>query len=180
MKVVRHISIEDGELLVDGNLDYSQEEKDFKTFSKSLYKHYDINYAKFYKMSALSKLGFLAAELLLKDLDISRHDLGAVSLLFANASSSLHTDWIYQDTLETRPSPAVFVYTLPNIVIGEICIRFGFKGEGLFFIQESFDKEFIFDQAKELMTSGRSSLCLAGWIEVNLEGEYLAKLFLLE
>lgn len=180
MKVIRHIHIEDGELRVDGKLEFSREEKDFKTFSKSLYKQFGISYPKFYKMSALSKLGFLSAEFLLKGLDISAHDPDTVSLLIANRSSSLHTDSKYQDTLETKASPAVFVYTLPNIVIGEICIRFGFRGEGLFFIQESFDKEFIFDQAGDLMASGSCTLCLAGWIEVDMEGEYCAELFLLE
>jgi hypothetical protein len=180
MRVVRHIRIGDGEVQMDGSSVFASDEKDFKSFGKSLYKNYGIDYAKFYKMSALSKLGFLASELLLKDQDLSGLDPGSVSLVIANASSSMHTDRIYQDTLKSRPSPAVFVYTLPNIVIGEICIRNGFRGEGLFFIQESFDKEFIFDQAEELISSGRSTLCLAGWIEVDMEGRYLAELFLLE
>jgi len=180
MEVVRHISIGEGELHMDGSAVFVHDEKDFKSFAKSLYKHYGIDYAKFYKMSALSKLGFLASELLLKGKDLSGFDPGSISLVIANASSSLHTDRIYQDTLESRPSPAVFVYTLPNIAIGEICIRNGFRGEGLFFVQESFDKEFIFDQAQELISTGRSTLCLAGWIEVDMEGEYLAELFLLE
>ena len=180
MKVVRHIRIANGELWIDGNSVFRKEENDFKSFAKSLYKHYGIDYAKFYKMSALSKLGFLASELLLMNVDLSDIDPGSVSLLFANSSSSLHTDRIYQDSLESRPSPAVFVYTLPNIVIGEICIRNGFRGEGLFFIQESFDKEFIFDQAEGLIVSGQAALCMAGWIELNMEGEYLAELYLLK
>jgi len=180
MELVENTRIADGYAQLNGEPFFSNKEKMFKIFGKSLYKHLGISYPKFYKMSPLSQLGFLASEVLLKNQDVSSLDPELVSLLFANSSSSLHTDSIYQKTLETTPSPATFVYTLPNIVIGEICIRNGFRGEGVFFIQESFDKEFIFDQAKELMTSGRSSLCLAGWIEVNLEGEYLAKLFLLE
>jgi len=180
MKVVRHIRIGDGEVHMDGCSVFVHDEKEFKAFAKSIYKHYRIDYAKFYKMSALSKLGFLASELLLKEEDLSWVDRGSVSLVIANASSSLHTDQIYQDTLESKPSPAIFVYTLPNIVIGEICIRNGFRGEGVFFIQESFDKEFIFDQAEELISSGRSALCLAGWLEVDMEGDYRAELFLLE
>jgi hypothetical protein len=180
MKVIRDVRIEDGELRIDGRSVFTHVEKDFKSFAKHLYKHNGIHYPKFYKMSALSKLGFLASELLLRDHDLSETDPASVALLVANSSSSLHTDKIYQDTLESRPSPAVFVYTLPNIMIGEICIRNGFRGEGLFFIQESFDKEFIFDQAEALLVSGQTTLCLAGWIEVNMEGEYLAKLFLLK
>lgn len=176
----RNILISEGEIHLDGNLLFSNEEKDFKLFGKSIYKHYGILYTKFYKMSPLSKLGFLASELLLKDQDLSGLDNGKISLVLANSSSSLHTDRIYQETMKSLPSPAVFVYTLPNIVIGEICIRNGFKGEGVFFIQENYDKGFIFEYAEELIASGRSTLCLAGWIEMNMEGEYLADLSLLK
>ncbi len=179
MEVARHIRIKDGVVHVDGTPVVSHNEKEFLSFSKSLYKHIGISYSKFYKMSPLSKLGFLASELLLSERDLYGVDPGSISIVLANSSSSLHTDRIYQDTLETTPSPAVFVYTLPNIVIGEICIRNGFRGEGIFFIQESFDKEFIFDYAEELIGSGRAVLCLAGWIEVDMEGDYLADLSLL-
>ena len=36
-------------------------------------------------------------------------------------------------------------------MIGEICIRHGIKGEGCFFIQEQFDKDFIFDYVLDLL-----------------------------
>ena len=180
MEIVENIRIADGIALVNNRPFFSNAEKEFKIFGKSLYKHLGISYPKYYKMSPLSQLGFLASEILLKDQDVCSLDPELVSLLFANSSSSLHTDSIYQKTLETTPSPATFVYTLPNIVIGEICIRNGFRGEGVFFIQESFDKEFIFDQAEALINSGRSVLCLAGWLEVDMKGDYLADLSLLK
>jgi hypothetical protein len=91
----------------------------------------------------------------------------------------LHTDKIYQDSIEQQPSPAIFVYTLPNIMIGEICIRHGFKGEGLFFIEENFDKAFVTEYTAELIRSKKAVLGLAGWIEVDMEGNYLADLDLL-
>ena len=180
MELLENIRIADGVALLNDRPFFSNTEKAFKIFGKSLYKQLGISYPKFYKMSPLSQLGFLASEILLKNQDISRLDPELVSLLFANSSSSLHTDSIYQKTLETTPSPATFVYTLPNIVLGEICIRTGFRGEGVFFIQESFDKEFIFDQAEALLSSGRSVRCLAGWLEVDMEGYYHADLSLLK
>ena len=180
MEIVENIRIANGVALVNDRPFFSTVEKEFKIFGKSLYKHLGISYPKYYKMSPLSQLGFLASEILLKNQDVCSLDPELVSLLFANSSSSLHTDSIYQKTLETTPSPATFVYTLPNIVIGEICIRNGFRGEGVFFIQESFDKEFIFDQAEALLSSGRSVRCLAGWLEVDMEGDYLADLSLLK
>ena len=91
-----------------------------------------------------------------------------------------HTDNIYQETIDHTPSPAIFVYTLPNILIGEICIRNGFKGEGVFFIQEKFDKEFIFGCAEDHLKKSRSAVCLAGWVDIDMEGVYLADLYLLK
>jgi hypothetical protein len=180
MEIVNHIRIISGEVRLNGICRFSQPDKELKSFVRSLYKHLGISYTKFYKMSPLSQLGFLASEMILAGQNLANVDPEKVSLVIANSSSSLHTDRIYQESVETTPSPAIFVYTLPNIVIGEICIRNGFKGEGVFFIQESYDKGFIFEQAEALINSGRSVLCLAGWLEVDLEGDYLADLSLLK
>ncbi len=180
MELVKNIRIAQGEVLVNDALYYCHPETDLKHFGRNLYKHLGRSYPKFYKMSPLCQLGFLSSEILLTDQDLSGLDPEKVSLVLANSSSSLHTDRIYQESIEKKPSPAIFVYTLPNIVIGEICIRNGFRGEGIFFIQESFDKEFIFDHAEAQLTSGQAVFCLAGWIEVDMKGAYHADLSLLK
>ncbi len=180
MKLVKHIIIENGKVVVNGKLDYSVEDHSISAFTKDIYKHYGIGYSKFYKMSPLSKLGFLASELLLKDEDLTGTNPAHVSIIIANSSASLHTDSIYQESIETKPSPAIFVYTLPNILIGEICIRNGFTGEGIFFIQEAFDREFIFDYAKKQGEAIRGAMSLAGWIDVDMDGKYRADLCLLK
>lgn len=179
MQVVRNIGIENGAVRINDAVDLMQDEKGFNPFAKKVYKHYGIDYPKFYKMSPLSKLGFLASELLLKEVDLSGTDPEKVSVIIANSSASLHTDRIYQETIESKPSPAIFVYTLPNILIGEICIRNGFKGEGIFFIQEGFDKGFIFDFAETCLKSNQSELSLVGWVDMDMEGNYIADLYLL-
>ena len=180
MEVISNIRIEKGAVHVGHDVDFTHEDTDFQSFARAIYKHYRVDYPKFYKMSPLSKLGFLASELLVGDMDMSGIDRDKVSLIMANSSASLHTDGIYQETIEIKPSPAIFVYTLPNIMIGEICIRHGFKGEGIFLIQEHFDKGFIFECAERQIGTGQSVLCLAGWVEVDPDSNYLAELFLLK
>ena len=180
MRSVSNIRITGGQVHVQEKVIFSHEDSDFRTFGRMLYKHLGISYAKYYKMSPLCQLGFLASEILLKEHPLEELEPEKVSIVLANSSSSLHSDMIYQESIETKPSPALFVYTLPNIAIGEICIRNGFRGEGVFFIQESFDKEFIFDHAGALIRSGRSSLCIAGWLEMDMKGGYLANLSLLK
>jgi hypothetical protein len=180
MESVGNIRICHGEVQLNGKVLFSSDRPDRGSFFKALYKHLAIDYAKFYKMSPLSRLGFLASEILLGETSLEGIPLDRVALVLANASSSLHTDAIFQESIESKPSPATFVYTLPNIVIGEICIRNGFKGEGLFFIQERYDRDFMFTRARELLENGRAMICLAGWVEIDIEGEYLAELDLLK
>lgn len=110
---------------------------DLSAFLLALYKHAGINYPKFYKMDNLSKLGFLAAEMILKNptliLDFKKED---IAIVLYNRNSSLDTDINYFETVKEMASPALFVYTLPNILIGELCIRHGFKGENIFFLRD--------------------------------------------
>ena len=60
--------------------------------------------------------------------------------LYITNSNSLDSDLKHQSGIENNAvSPAVFVYTLPNIVIGEISIKYKWKSEGVFFIDEEID-----------------------------------------
>jgi hypothetical protein len=131
-------------------------------------------------MDNLSKLGWLAAELLLSDgFDVAEYRPEDIAIVLSNASSSLDTDYKYFATVTDIPSPALFVYTLPNIMIGEICIRNKFKGENAFFISESFDARFIETYVRDLMETGNARACICGWVEV-LGDSYTAALFLIE
>jgi hypothetical protein len=131
-------------------------------------------------MDNLSKLGWLASEILLKDnFNKNNYQPEEVGVVLANSNSSLDDDIKYFDSVKNIASPSLFVYTLPNIVIGEICIRNHFKGEHAFFIQDTFDSEFIVKQAKYLLDNHILKACICGWVDV-LEQDYKASLFLVE
>lgn len=149
-------------------------------FLVSAYRHFEIKYPKFFKMDSLSKLGWLAAEILLKDsFNTENYKPQEVAIVLANANSSLDTDLKYYETAKDIASPALFVYTLPNIVIGEICIRHNFKGENAFFISNEFDAEFIHGYVSSLMNDNIFECCICGWVEL-LGNEYKTVLFLVE
>lgn len=153
---------------------------DVAGFLLSVYQHFQFNYPKFYKMDNLSKLGWLASEVLLKDsFNKTAYQPGDIGLVLANANSSLDNDLKYIGTIQEVPSPSVFVYTLPNIVIGEISIRNNFKGEHAFFIQEQFDGAFITQQVNYLLDNDILQACICGWVDV-LEQDCKAGLFLVE
>ena len=149
-------------------------------FLVSVYHHFGINYPKFYKMDNLSKLGWLASEILLKDsFRKEEYQPETIGVVLANASSSLDTDMRYYETVKDIPSPALFVYTLPNIVIGEICIRQHFEGETAFFIFDEFDAGFIEQYVSNLINNNILQACVCGWVEL-LGEHYKTVLFLVE
>jgi hypothetical protein len=153
---------------------------DLTTFLTSAYHHFDFQYPKFYKMDLLSKLGWLASELLLKEgFNPGDYRPEDVAVVLSNAHASLDTDFKYFATIKDIPSPAVFVYTLPNIMIGEICIRHKFKGENAFFISGAFDAVFMEQYVRGLMSDDNTRVCICGWVDV-LGEEYTAALFLIE
>ena len=131
-------------------------------------------------MDNLSKLGWLTAELLLQNsFDKSDYEPEDIGIILANANSSLDDDIKYFDSTKDIASPSLFVYTLPNIVIGEICIRNNFKGEHAFFIQDILDAGFIAQQVNYLLDKNILQVCICGWVDF-LEQGYEAVLFLVE
>lgn len=148
-------------------------------FLATAYRHFDLQYPKFYKMDTLSKLGWLAAELLLQSGPLRHYAPESVGVVLSNANASLDTDIRYWETVREMPSPAVFVYTLPNIVAGEICIRHQWKGENAFFISPAFDAGLTHWYVSDLMDSGRLEACVCGWVEAS-EEDSKAALWLVE
>src|SRR5205085_1455803 len=120
--------ISGGKINLNHSIVHTDDQEDPAAFLKASYKHFQLNYPKFYKMDKLCQLAFLTSELLLKDNKITdKYSKEDISIVIENSSSSLEIDTEHQTTISDStnyfPSPAVFVYTLPNILIGEIAIR---------------------------------------------------------
>ncbi len=151
-------------------------ENEINSFLKEMYYKLDLDYPKFFKMDNLCKLGVIGTELLCrknKDL-FSRKD--RVGIILQNKSSSLDSDLKHQSGIEDNTvSPAVFVYTLPNIVIGEISIKYKWKSEGVFFIDEEIDYELLSQYSNILLKERRTNLNLIGWVDV-IKSQYSLKL----
>ncbi len=149
-------------------------------FLNGIYGYVETAYPKFHKMDPLCKLGFLAAEILLKGREHEKtYGPADTGIVLCNAHSSLDVDLRYAKTIQTGASPALFVYTLPNIVIGEISIRHHFKGENAFFVFKQFDGNFIAGYVNGLFDQHLISSCICGWVDIFRE-EYKATLFLIE
>lgn len=168
-KITSFCSIKDNKVIVDNKVLYVHEEQGtVKEFTKAIYKSLGIKYPKFYKMDTLCKLGFLATEALLRNAEKPDNQ---TALVLSNRSSSLATDRIHQESIANKedyfPSPAVFVYTLPNIVLGEISIRHQFKGENAFFVSEQFDAKLLTDYSRLLLDTNKASNVICGWVNLD-------------
>ena len=153
-------------------------------FLKSVYKHYQLNYAKFYKMDNLCKLAFITSELVLKNNPLSqKYKAEDIAIVISNSASSMDIDQEHQRTISDKnnyfPSPSAFVYTLPNILIAEIAIKNKMMGENAFFIFESFDSSFMSEYVNSLLNTGKAACCIAGWVDFYDEN-YQACLYTVE
>lgn len=156
----------------------------------SLYRQMIGNYPKFYKMDGLSRLGFVASEILLNaekgETDVERREeegerlLEERAIIFFNHSSSIASDRNYKESINDKdnyfPSPSIFVYTLPNIVTGEIAIRNHFHGETSFFILPDKDERMMEEILQASCRDAQSKSFLTGWIDYEDERHFEADL----
>ncbi len=160
---------------MNGKAIFETDETDFSIFIKSAYEALHIDYSKFFKMDNLSKLAFMIADVLLKE-DTEKD----VALVLSNKASSLDTDRKHQqsisDSTNFYPSPSVFVYTLPNICLGEISIKHGLHSENAFLVFDKFNPSFMKDYTNSLLKEGNAKKVLCGWVNFD-NGKYDAFLY---
>lgn len=152
-----------------------------------LYRKRINDYPKFFKMDTLCKLGFVASEMLLSyetegiRLFSAREDR---AVIFFNRSGSLNTDRNFQQTIQDAenyfPSPSVFVYTLPNIVTGEISIRNKYYGETSFYVLEQLDSEMIARHIENTFQDASTTSVMGGWVNCESEDDFQVLLFLVD
>ncbi|MBQ3914846.1 MAG: 3-oxoacyl-ACP synthase, partial [Paludibacteraceae bacterium] len=136
-------------------------------------------YPKFFKMDTLCRLGFVATEQLLQG-HADCIDPEHTALILANHSASLANDTEYSATISDPdnyyPSPALFVYTLPNIVTGELAIRHGLYGETAFYV---LDNETTLQPIIDAtLRDERIHSAIVGWVECTGKSDYEAHLSL--
>ncbi|WP_149303889.1 3-oxoacyl-ACP synthase [Pareuzebyella sediminis] len=175
--IASYCRIIDNNIVKNDEVLFTEKTGDLSSFLKKAYKHMEIRYPKFFKMDTLSKLAFIAAETLLKD-SVEKN----TALVFSNKSSSLDTDRKHSasitDSVHPYASPAIFVYTLPNICLGEISIRHSLYSENSFFIFDEFNPRLLTDYCDSLLSTGKTEKILCGWVDVDKQ-EYDAFLYLI-
>lgn len=183
--IVSYCKIKNDTVWVNGEkINIDNKSVDFSAFLVNLYRQMNLNYPKFFKMDNLCKLGLLAAEMVIQNNSKPENfEKDKVAIFLSNNSSSIETDRNHLKTIINKndyfPSPAVFVYTLPNIIIGEIAIKHKFTGENAFFVSETFDANLMHTYTSIALKSNHTTDAVCGW--VNVDGnEYEAFMYYTE
>ena len=169
MRVTHEIEISPTSVILDGRT--IAVEQTGEKMHVELYRRYVGDYPKFFKMDTLCRLGFIAAEMLIG----AENDVPS-AIILANRSASIKDDRDYLATISEGnyyPSPALFVYTLPNIVTGEIAIRHHAQGETSFYILDTPQ------QLDAIIAATPFESALAGWCECSTKDNFYAKLQLI-
>lgn len=151
----------------------------------NIYKQKVGEYPKYYKMDRLCRLGFVASELLLQaEGNVRFKDCYDRAVVLFNRSSSIFSDKKFLESIQDKenyfPSPSVFVYTLPNIVTGEIAIRNHYHGETSFYILPSKDERQMNEVLETVFLDSQSKSVLTGWIDYEDGEHFEADLMLIE
>ena len=150
-----------------------------------LYKDRIGDYPRFYKMDGLARLGFVASELILAQEGQKRFvNNERRAVVFFNKYGTAHADMEYLKSISDEdnfyPSPSEFVYTLPNIVNGEISIRNEYCGETCFYILPEKDERRMNEILQTSFLDNKIDSILTGWIEYKSDKDFEAELFIIE
>lgn len=147
-----------------------------------VYKSYIGDYPRYYKMDALSKLLFVASELLMQRLGDYADDKRCSMIIF-NRTSSIISDRKHIATFERSdefyPSPSVFIGTLPNIALGEFAIRHNCTGETSLYILDKRDDDIMAQVVECQMSQSDTEIMLSGWVDFSSEDSFEAELVVL-
>lgn len=151
-----------------------------EAFLVRLYRSMGCDYPKFYKMDGMSRLGFLAVELFVREFERMEGEKlpEETAVVFAGREGCLDNDRRYQRTIASPdhyfPGPALFVYTLPNIATGEVAIRHKFYGETAFFYVEEEDRAMVETLLRLPFCDAETKYVVGGWVDYRNDSTFAA------
>lgn len=140
-----------------------------------LYRSLAGDYPKFFKMDTLSRLGFLLTERLVAGEEGRFQPREDRAVLVFSREGCLANDRHYVESMKDFPSPSLFVYTLPNIVSGEISIRNKYAGETSAFVLEEYDEEAIFALVRQAFQDPVTQSAVVIWADCASDTQWDAR-----
>ena len=146
-----------------------------------LYKECLSDDARYYKMDLFSRLAYVGTGLLAKDnlAGCAPEDIG---LLIFTKNGSVLADRKHLSTFsqEYYPSPAIFINTLPNVVLGEIAVTHQIKGETTLVMLPGENQELMENILAATLSATQPSALITGWVDCESENVFQASLKLIK
>ena len=179
MRESHRVQLTDSMLMIDGKvISTTSTGKELLT---EIYKQFIGNYPKFYKMDMLSRLAFVASELLIQQ--EPANVVGEESaIVFFNATTSIDSDRKHIETIRETgiASPSIFLYTLPNIMLGEIAIKHQYQGETSLYLLAEKDETLMQQIVDSMLLQSKTRNLLTGWIDCRDEHSFEADIRIIE
>lgn len=165
MYIEKHLRWKNDEVFLNGKKIANLNGLSALDATEYLYKQIPTVYPKFFKMDLLSRVAFVASELF----SLLPHKLQQekIAVVLSTSSGCIEVDKKFEESRQEFASPALFVYTLPNIMLGEICIRNGFKGEQTCTISPEIQSEWLMWHVQDLIVNRDTQACLCGHVEAT-------------
>ena len=148
-----------------------------------IFKKYLADGSRFFKMDLYSRLAYVGTSLLAKD-SLEGCDPEDIALFVFTQQGSLLADRKHLSSFsnpdEFFPSPAVFINTLPNVVLGEIAVKNNIKGETTLVLLPGRDDKTIQQIMEASLSATRPAVVLYGWVDCSAEDNFVAELKLLK
>lgn len=180
LQEAHRVQLTDNSLKIDGkDVVTSSTGKELLT---ELYKQYIGNYPKFYKMDMLSRLAFVASELLIQQEFSEPIEGEERAIAIFNATTSIDSDRKHIETIKETgiASPSVFLYTLPNIMLGEIAIKHQYQGETSLYLLAEKDEALMQQIVGSMLQQTETKSLLTGWIDCRDEQSFEADIRIIE
>ena len=179
-KMLHSVHLTDSFLNVDGR--EIQVARHGKAMLTEIYKTLLEDYPRFYKMDVFNRLVYVASELLVKAEGADVNDENRAVILF-NGASTLVQDRKHLATVsnmdEFFPSPSVAIYTLPNIVTGELAIKNHYKGETTLYILDGRNEHLMGEIVDATFAMSDVRSMITGWVDCTAEDTFEADIKIL-
>ena len=94
---------------------------------------------------------------------------GPMHIVLFNMTSTAIVDKEFLETISDNdayyPSPSLFVYTLPNIVTGEVAMRYGWQVETAFYVLRERNEQAIHQIVTATAHAHPGERILYGWVD---------------
>lgn len=128
-----------------------------------------IELPRFPRMDRSSKLVAIAGSaFFIEGGALAGHSKDTIGIVIMGKSGSMDTDAKYQAQLdaENHASPGMFVYTLPNIAMGEFSIQHGLDGSGLCLLSDAPDLAQMKEACTILLNDHGMEAVVCGWSNI--------------